>query len=335
MSITSMSRPPVNGIWKLGVSALLLLPAFAQTVSVEDLAAQGRDLQSQGEFVRAERFFLVALSQSERDPSDPMRTAAVLDCLAANEAGQARYTDAERLLLRALSIVEHTAGPRSKAAATVLWHLAGLYGEAGRFADAQPLLRKYESIIVLNAASDPGAAANDLGNLGRIYAFRHAPKRALPLFERAVELLEKQRDPDDIDMARALLDRAIALGTIGELNGAIADVERASVLIARFPHSLPALEIDFDITAGGVYARARRAGDAELAFQHAIRLAESYYGLTHPVLALVLRNYSGALRLLGEKKRASTADARARRIYSANSQSNPLGRAVDVRALRP
>jgi hypothetical protein len=52
------------------------------------------------------------------------------------------------------------------------------------------------------------------------------------------------------------------------------------------------------------------------------------------MLALILKDYSRALRQLGDKKEASALDKRVKRIDSANSQSKMLGYAVDIHALR-
>jgi hypothetical protein len=95
------------------------------------------------------------------------------------------------------------------------------------------------------------------------------------------------------------------------------------------------MELLWDVTAGIVYARAHRASETETAFGKAIQVAETSYGLTHPMLSLILSDYAAALRLLGKKKEASAAANRAKRIYSANRQSNALGRVVSIQALRP
>lgn len=322
-------------IWKLGVSMILLSPLAAQEDPLGKLVAQGRDLEAQGRFPQAEAAFRAALQQAQLRPSEPLLAAAMLDCLASNAADQALFGEAERLYLRALSIVEKAAGPESKATATILWHMAGMYGEAGRMAAAEPLLEKYQAILLKNLDGNSSAEAADLGNLGRIYAYRHSVHKALPLFERAMRILEKQKNPDDTDMARALLDRASALAVVGQTVNAAADVERASVLISKLALPAPTLQIDLALTAGLVYTHAHRKSDAQGAFEQAINLGESHYGLTHPVLATILKDYSQALKQLGDKKEASALDKRVKRIYSASSQSKMLGYAVDIHALRP
>ena len=329
-----MSPLAFSKLRKLGATLILILPACAQTPSLEDQLVRGKELEARGEFAQAEKIFAAVLDETARLQLGPLITATALDCMASVYGDQARYADAERALLRALSLVEHAFGPDSRAAGAVLWHLSGIYGEAGRLNAAAPLLRRYETIVLATAAADPRAAIHDLGNLGRIYAVRRDPKKALALFQQSLQILEQSSSADDFDMTWALLDRASGFQKLGETGKAVADIERAAALMARFPHSYPAFQIDYGMRAGVIYAQAHRAADSDLAFQQAIEVAESVYGLTHPVLALVLRNYSEALHLQGKKKESSAAAARAHRIYAANGRNNPLGQAVDVRALR-
>lgn len=328
-----MSPAHARCIWKLGFSIVILPTIYAQDSSLDKLVTEGRELEAQGKFSQAEAMFRSFLQQAELFPSNPLLTAAALDCLAANAADQGLYGDGERLFLRALAITQHVTGAASKATATVLWHLAGMYLVAGRTAAAEPLVEKYRSIM---ERMDPeSAGAIHLGNLGRIYVFRHAVNKALPLFEKAVEILQKEGSPDGFDLTRALLDRAFALTLLRKPDEAISDLERASALLATMQPSFPGLEIDYHLTAGFAYSHAHRTSDTQVAFQRAIRVAELSFGLTHPMLAMVLRDYSQALRLIGEKKQASAVARRAKRISDANGATAMLGHAIDFSALRP
>jgi tetratricopeptide (TPR) repeat protein len=327
-----MSPAPFGCIWKLGLSIVLLPTISAQENSLDQLVAEGRELESRANFAQAEAIFRTVLRLAQQRPSEPLLTASALDCLAANALDQGSYSDAERLFLRALSITQHVTGTESKATATVLWHLAGMYLGAGRIAAAEPLVEKYQSIIL---RIDPDSAgATHLGNLGRIYLFKHAVDKALPLFEKAVEILQREDSPDEFDMTRAFLDRAFALALLHRLDDAVSDVDRASALVAKIQPPFPAVQVDLCLTTGIVYAYAHRSSDMQAEFQRAIHVAESSYGLTHPILAMVLRDYSQALRMIGDKKQASVVAKRANRISDANGAAEMLGHAIDFNALR-
>lgn len=323
-----------RGFWELGLSVVLFLPVFAQDSSLDKLVARGRELQEQGHFTEAEAVFRVALEEAQQRKSEPLLTAAVLDSLASNAADDARFSDSERLYLKALSITERATGRDSRAVATLLWHFASLYAEAGRMTAAEPLLQRYESIILSLPTENSSIAAAELGNVARIYSYKHSINKALSLFEKAVDILRRETNPSPIDMTRALLDRAAALAMVHELDRAVADVEGASEWIARMAQSPPALQIHYLLTAGFVYAHGRRDLDSKSAFEQAIRIAESCYGPTHPILGLMLKDYSQSLRLMGDKKLASTVAKRGQRIAAANSQAQMLGYSVDIYALR-
>jgi tetratricopeptide (TPR) repeat protein len=320
--------------WILAVSLSVLFPALGQDRSVENLIAQGRELESAGQFAKAEALFGEAYKRVQKAPSQAMVTVVILDCLASTAADQGRYADAERFLSQALAIAERTAGPNSNPTGKILWHLASIYADCGRLDSAGPLLKRYESIVMQEAANDPGTAAMELGNLGRVYLLKLDAKRALALFEQAVGLAEKQASKPDFGIARALLDRARAFAATHALDRAFADVDRARALIAQMPDASAALRIELAVTAGTVSAAANQPSETEAAFQQAIRLTETFYGSTHPLLALILTDGAVKLRSLHKKKEASAYDARAKLIAGTNGDAKVLGRTVSIYTLR-
>ena len=320
---------------KPALGALLISQAFAQNATLQDRIAQGIKLEARGEFKLARTILGDAARDAERGASNAILLAAALDGLASVDRDEGRYLDAERHLLRALSITEHVTGPESPSTGLILWHLIGAYGESGRISGADPLLRRYETIVLRHADENSLNAADDLCNLGRIYALRNSAGKALPLFERAIRIIEQQPNGNEIAVGRALLDRGSVFAVLGHLDEAVGDVERARAMVTSLHASYPVLEIQLNATAGMVYARAHRSDDATAAFEESMRIAETSYGPSHPMVAIVLRDYSQALRLLGRKKEASGLEKRAGRILSANNAGNPLGHAVDIEALRP
>jgi tetratricopeptide (TPR) repeat protein len=289
-------------------------------------------LESESRFAKAEELFRTALKQAEEKNAGPLVTAAILDCLATTLADQARYLDAERLLREALSITQRAAGPNSNAAATIIWHLAWIYGECGQMETAEPLLRMYESIVLANSPTNPNAA-EDLGNLGRIYALRHSARKALALFQRAVGILEAQSNPDNTRLARALLDRAGAFGTVRNFDAAFADIQRVRAFVGGSSETAPSLGIDLAVTEGTVSREARQFNDSAAAYIKAIQIAETSYGGAHPLLAFILTDYARTLRSMGRKKEASAFAERAKRISDTNADGRMLG--YSITALKP
>jgi tetratricopeptide (TPR) repeat protein len=242
---------------------------------------------------------------------------------------QARYLDAERVLLRALSLTQRATGAKSLAVAQIVWHLIGVYADAGQIERASPLIRQYQEIAGLNLASDSLASAETLGNLGRIYLKRNDSRKALPLFQKAVEIVESHHAANDI-VVRALLDRAAASGNVGHASDALSDLARASAIVSGMTDPPPQILIDLQTTSGLVHFAAARGTDAEECMKAALQIAESHYGPNHPIVAFILNNCDAILRKFGKKGEAAIYRERARRIMAANNSAGALGNSINA-----
>jgi tetratricopeptide (TPR) repeat protein len=329
MSITT-GRTLQGYIGKTALCMCITLHGWSQERSLDYLVGQGQSHEAHGEFAEAERLLLEALHDAEQHPSSPLVVAGILVNLAAVDTEQARYLDAERLLLRALTLAQRVTGVKSLAVAQILWHLIGVYADSGHLARANPLLRQYQAMAGLSFESDSLNSAENVGNLGRIYLARNDSRKAFPLFQRAVEIVELHRPGNDMPLVRALLDRAAASGNLGRTADAISDVERAAVIVSSLLDPTPQVEIDLQVTAGIVYAQAARGADAETCLKEALRISESHYGPNHPVVAFVLRNCDSILRKFGKKQEASSCRERAKRIMAANVGASQLGNSINA-----
>jgi tetratricopeptide (TPR) repeat protein len=315
------------------VCALAASTIPGQEVSLRERIIEGQRLQLRGDFSGAERMFLEVLRDEERSGTDLRAIAAALDNLAGVNADLGRYSDAERLALRALAAVQKATGPRSALTARMIWSIAGIYVEAGCLQDADQYQRRFEAIAAVDVTSDPVGAAENLGNLGLVYISRRAPARAWPLFQQAVEILEKQSGVDPVKMAGALTRRAAAAAALGHHEDALADISRAWAIINGLTDPAVRLLVEVSTASGMVHAWAKRFDEAERCLTEAARLAEIHYGPGHPVVAAVFRNHAAALRLAGDKKRAGLFQKRAERILEASGHSNPIGHSIDLGTL--
>ncbi|MGA7237572.1 MAG: tetratricopeptide repeat protein [Bryobacteraceae bacterium] len=294
------------------------------------LVEEGQSREEHGEFAEAQRLFLEALHHAEQNPSSPLVVAGLLVNLAAVEGEQAHYLDAERLLLRALGLAQRTAGLKSPAVASVLWHLIGVYADAGRLAQAGPLLRQYQAIAGLGFEPDSLGYAQSLGNLGRIYLARNDLRKALSVFQKAVEIVELHRAGNDMPLIRSLLDRAAASVSLGHTADALSDIERAQAIELNLHDPPPQLEIDLQVTCALAYTQMARRAEAETCLNKALQISEAHYGPDHPVVAFVLRNWDTILRKFGRKAEASKYRERARRIMAANVHASQLGHSINA-----
>jgi tetratricopeptide (TPR) repeat protein len=308
----------------------ITLHGWSQEVSLDHLVSQGQIYEAHGEFAQAERFFQEALRDAERPPSSPLSVAGILVNLGGLDTEQARYLDAERLFLRALALAQRAGGPRSYAVAQVLWHLIGLYIDAGHRERMNPFLHQYQEIAMLDLQADSLERAESLGNIGRIYLANNDSRKALPLFQKAVEIVESHHAEKAMPLIRVLLDRAAVSGNLGHIDDAFSDLARASAIVSGMPDPAPQILIDLQVTSGLVYLQASRGAEAEASMKAALQIAESHYGPNHPVVAFVLRNCGVVLRKFGKKQEASIDRERAKRIMAANAGASPVGNTINA-----
>ncbi len=94
------------------------------------------------DYAEAGKQYEAAVNEAEAFGADDTRLAESLNGLAVVYRDQGRYTEAEPLLKRALSIREKALGPAHPDVIQSLNNLAGLYQDQGRTAEAEPLLDK-------------------------------------------------------------------------------------------------------------------------------------------------------------------------------------------------
>ncbi|HYZ54865.1 MAG TPA: tetratricopeptide repeat protein [Streptosporangiaceae bacterium] len=140
---------------------------------------------------------------------------------------QARFTDAQPLLERALAITEAAHGPDHPTVATALNNLASILQDLGQPHDAQPLLER--ALAIDEAAHGPShpTVATDLDNLAMTLRALGQPQDARPLQERALAITEAAYGPSHPDVARDLNNLAQILQDLGQPHDARPLQERA------------------------------------------------------------------------------------------------------------
>ncbi|MDI1446270.1 serine/threonine-protein kinase [Polyangium sp. 6x1] len=142
------------------------------------------------------------------------------------------HEEAISLLHRALEIREKALGPEHRLVATTLDTLVRFYGALGRLDAAEPLARRSLAIHEARLGKDHPSLADALVPLADIHLERHAPKRAIPLLERAIALLLRHPgDPTMLADARYSLAQAlVAAGEDTRRAVSLADEARAGYL---------------------------------------------------------------------------------------------------------
>jgi tetratricopeptide (TPR) repeat protein len=152
------------------------------------LAALAQVLQQRGRSDEAAPLLRKALPLLEQSGSDSPALARVLILLASVEQSQRRPAEAERLLLRAIDVLEKVRGPDHPDVATPLWRLGMVRYFARRFDDAIPPLRRAVAIIEGSLGPRQRSLITPLSILGWAHLGKRQYAEAELVLSRVVDL---------------------------------------------------------------------------------------------------------------------------------------------------
>jgi tetratricopeptide (TPR) repeat protein len=110
-----------------------------------------------------------------------------------------RYSEAEPLYQRALSIREQALGADHPSTGTTLHALASLYQDQGKYTEAESLYQRALRIKEQALGADHPHTAVSLHNLATLYESQGKYEEAEPLFRRALAIHEKAEGPNHPD----------------------------------------------------------------------------------------------------------------------------------------
>jgi tetratricopeptide (TPR) repeat protein len=113
----------------------------------------------------------------------------------------------------------------------VLENLGACQRDRGRSAEAEPYYRQALKLARTLRRSQPRELAAGVALLADVLACQHKFKEAVPLFEEALGLYDKRKEPDDLIAARTLSNLALARLGAGDASGHQRDQAR---LFGRF-----------------------------------------------------------------------------------------------------
>ena len=189
-----------QGVWmpKLAV-AQVNTPAATDAASpdnpelaeAEQLNTQALQLYNQGKYSEAIPLAEQALAIRQRILDDHPHTATSLNNLAGLYSSMGRYSEAEPLYVRSLSIIEQQLGADHPDTATSLNNLAHLYSSMGRYSEAEPLYVRSLSISEQQLGADHPDTASSLNNLAALYWAKGDTNRAIDFLNRGLAAQEK------------------------------------------------------------------------------------------------------------------------------------------------
>jgi tetratricopeptide (TPR) repeat protein len=222
--------------------------------------------------------------------NDSLDVAISLARLAGLYYDQGRYSDAERLLVRALVISEQQLGANHPDTATILNNLASLYRAVGRYSDAEPLSLRALAISEQQLGANHPDTAIILNNLAGLYRLIGRYSDAEPLLVRALAIMEQQIGASHLDIASSLNNLANLYRSIGRYSDAEPLYVRAlAIWEQQLGTDHPNMATSLNNLAG-LYESVGRYSDAESLFLRALTIREQQLGGDHPKTTTVKRN---------------------------------------------
>ncbi len=265
--------------------------------------------------------------------NDSPELATSLGRLAKLYYDQGRYSDAEPLFVRALSISEHQLEANHPNTAASLNNLATLYKSIGRYSDAEPLhVRALEISEHQLGANHPNTAAS-LNNLAGLYYAIGRYSDAEPLYIRALAISEQQLGANHPDTATSLNNLAALYESIGRYSDAEPLLVRALAirkqqLGANHPDTATSLN-----NLAALYRSIGRYSDAEPLYIRAILIKEQQLGANHPDIAVSLNNLALLYKSIGRYSDAEPLYIRALTISEQQLGANHPDTAASLNSL--
>jgi tetratricopeptide (TPR) repeat protein len=226
----------------------------------------------------------------------PCLTIRLLNRLAILFNTQARLTEAEPLMRRALAIDEQFYGARHPRVATHLNNLAQLLQDTNRLAEAEPLMRRALAIFEHSYGAEHPRVANGLNNVALMLKDTNHLAEAEPLMRRALAIDEQSYGAKDPRVANGLNNLAQLLQDTNRLIEAELLMRRALAIDERsYGAKHPNVASDLNNLAQLLQAT-NRLTEAEPLMRRALAIDEQSYGTEHPDVAVGLINLAALLQ---------------------------------------
>lgn len=241
-------------------------------------------------------------------PDDPL----ILNNLAVVLLAEARYSEAEPLFTRAISINEITLGADHPLLIIQLSNLAALFEAQGKYTQAESLYRRALAIDekVLESGYHP-EVGNLFNNLAGLYEKQSKYAEAEMLYRRALIIFEKTLGQEHSSVA-------ICLSNLASLDWRLGKYAEAETLIKRslaidenafgsdHPHVATRLSI-----LGLIYKSQGKYLEAETLYKRSLSIDEKVFGWEHPAVAIRLNNLALLYRVEGKYAEAEPLYKRA------------------------
>ncbi len=217
---------------------------------------------------------------------------------------QGRYSEAEPLYERSLSIREQQLGADHPTVASSLNNLAELYQSQGRYSEAELLSKRSLSIFEQQLGADHPTIATSLNNLAELYQSQGRYSEAELLSKRSLSIFEQQLGADHPTVATSLNNLALLYYSQGRYSEAELLSKRSlSLKEQQLGADHPTIATSLNNLALLYYSQGRYS-EAELLSKRSLSIFEQQLGADHPTVATSLNNLAELYRTQGRYSEA-------------------------------
>lgn len=218
---------------------------------------------------------------------------------------QGRYSEAELLYLRSLSIRKQGLGKNHPDIATVLSNLAGLYRDQGRYVEAELLFVQSLSIREQQLGTNHPHVAVSLNNLAVLYRDQGEYGKTELFYGRALSIWEQQLGTNHPHVAVSFNNLAGLYYSQGRYSEAEPFYLRAlSIREQQLGEMHPDVANSLNNLAA-LYESQGRYSEAESLYLRALAIVFDCLGETHPNTQTVWRNFVRCLRQVSEAEQTA------------------------------
>ncbi|OPX99122.1 MAG: CHAT domain protein [Syntrophorhabdus sp. PtaB.Bin047] len=308
------------------IAVMMLLPDPSPGQSADNIAGLTRQIEELKKDGRVQEAIplaarLVSVRESTHGPDHPV-TAMALMGLGNLYRMAGRFTDAEPLLSRSLSIQERAPrGPDRPAVAQNLMLLAMVYTSTGRYAEAEPLLKRALDIRQRTQTQRPGAIAFNQVLLADVYHHTGRQADAESLLKKALEIWDRDQDlpPEAIAFSLTLIAK------LYRKSGRYAEAEpliERSLAICRKELGEDHPTVAFGLNnLAMIYRRTGRNAEVESLYRRSLAIFQKSFGDNHPAVSISFNNLAFYYGTTGRHHEAHSCFARSLGIQDSLRES--------------
>ena len=264
----------------------------------------GRHLLRIPRWPEAEEQLRSASALAEREEILEVQVEALF-LLAEAQLNLEKMTDSEQTARRALAFAEEVHGPSSTVSAVARSQLATMLSGQGRAEEAEEEFVAAVAGLETTLGREHERYLSTLNNLGLLWLNHGKPELAEGAFVELIEIGERVRGIDHIEVGRFLQNYATVLVWTDRPDEAVPIYERASAIFREslppdnYQRALPLLSLS------GIYLDQGRATEAEVVSREALELLENALPAGHAITAVAACRVGRALTALGRATEAT------------------------------